>query len=119
MNRRMPALDPFVIAGPILVVVADVIVYVAVGKLGTKSSGKGGKYQPFTGGEEQIPARGTYQSELFVFAALFMVVEAFALILAGCFASPTNFYPLLFLAGGGGVILVVTWWLILVGGMRY
>jgi len=115
----MPALDPFVIAGPILVVVADVIVYVAVGKLGTKSSGKGGKYQPFTGGEEQIPTRGTYQSELFVFAALFMVVEAFALILAGCFASPTNFYPLLFLAGGGGVILVVTWWLILVGGMRY
>jgi len=115
---KMPALDPFVIAGPILVVVADIIVYVFVGKLGTKSSGKGGKYQPFTGGEEQIPVRGTYQSELFVFAALFMVVEAFALILAGSFASPTNFYPLLFLAGGGGVILVITWWLLVVGGMR-
>jgi hypothetical protein len=117
--EKMPALDPFVIAGPILIVVADIIVYIAVGKLGTKSSGKGGKYQPFTGGEEQIPARGTYQSELFVFAALFMVVEAFALILAGSFASPTNFYPLLFLVGGGGVILVVTWWLMIVGGMRY
>jgi NADH:ubiquinone oxidoreductase subunit 3 (subunit A) len=115
----MPTLDPFVIAGPVLIVVADIIVYVAVGKLGTKSSGTGGKYQPFTGGEEQIPARGTYQSELFVFAALFMVVEAFALILAGSFASPTNFYPLLFLAGGGGVILVVTWWLMLVGGVRF
>jgi len=114
----MTTLDPFVIAGPILVVVADIIVYVAVGKLGTKSSGKGGKYQPFTGGEEQIPARGTYESELFVFAALFMVVEAFALILAGSFASPTNLYPLLFLGGGGGVILVVTWWLLNVGGMR-
>jgi len=114
----MTTLDPFVIAGPILVVVADIIVYVAVGKLGTKSSGKGGKFQPFTGGEEQIPARGTYESELFVYAALFMVVEAFALILAGSFASPTNLYPLLFLGGGGGVILVVTWWLLNVGGMR-
>ena len=115
----MSVLDPFVIVGPILIVIADVIVYVAVGKLGTKSAGKGGKYQPFTGGEEQIPARGTYQSELFVFAALFMVVEAFALIVAGSFASPTNLYPLLFLGGGGGVIVIVTWWLLLVGGIRY
>ena len=114
----MPALDPMVVAGPIIIVVADIMVYVAVGKLGKKSSGKGGKYQPFTGGEEQIPARGTYQSELFVFAALFMVVEAFALILAGSFASTTNFYPLLFLAGGGGVIVIVTWWLLLVGKVR-
>jgi len=114
----MPALDPFVIAGPILIVVADIIVYVAVGKLGTKSSGKGNKYQPFTGGEEQIPVRGTYQSELFVFAALFMVVEAFALLVAGSFASPTNVYPLLFLAGGGGIIIIATWWLLIVGGMR-
>jgi len=114
----MPALDPFVIAGPILIVVADIIVYVAVGKLGTKSSGKGNKYQPFTGGEEQIPVRGTYQSELFVFAALFMVVEAFALLVAGSFASPTNLYPLLFLAGGGGIIIIATWWLLIVGGMR-
>lgn len=119
MTSKMSALDPFVIAGPVLIVIADVIVYVAVGKLGTKSAGKGGKYQPFTGGEEQIPARGTYQSELFVFAALFMVVEAFALIVAGSFASPTNLYPLLFLGGGGGVIVIVTWWLLLVGGMRY
>ena len=115
----MPTLDPFVIAGPILVVVADIIVYVAVGKLGKKSSGKGGKYQPFTGGEEQIPARGTYDTELFVFAALFMVVEAFALILAGSFASATNLYPLLFLGGGGGVILIITWWLMLVGKLRF
>lgn len=119
MTHAMAELDPFVIAGPVLIVVADIIVYVAVGKLGKKSSGKGGKFQPFTGGEEQIPARGTYQSELFVFAALFMVVEAFALLLAGSFASPTNFYPLLFLAGGGGVILIVTWWLMLAGGVRF
>ncbi len=115
----MPALDLMVIAGPLLVVIADLIVYLAVGKLGKRSSGKGNKYQPFTGGEEEIPPRGTYQSELFVFAALFMVVETFALLLAGSFTSPTNFYPLLFLAGGGGAILIVTWWLMIAGGVKF
>lgn len=102
-----------------LIVIADLIVYLAVGKLGRRSSGKGNKYQPFTGGEEEIPERGTYQSELFVFAALFMVVETFALLLAGSFASPTNLYPLLFLAGGGGAILIVTWWLMIAGGVKF
>ena len=115
----MTSLNPMVIGGPLLIVVADVIVYIAMGRLGKKSSGKGNKYQPFTGGEEQIPVRGTYQSELFVFAAIFMVVEAFALLLAGSFASPTNFYPLLFLGGGGGAILVVTWWLLIAGGVKF
>ena len=115
----MTTLDPMVIGGPLLIVVADLIVYIAVGKLGKKSSGKGNRYQPFTGGEEQIPVRGTYQSELFVFAAIFMVVEAFALLLAGSFASPTNFYPLLFLGGGGGAILIVTWWLLIAGGVKF
>jgi hypothetical protein len=47
-----------------------------------------------------------------------MVVEAFALLVAGSFASPTNLYPLLFLAGGGGIIIIATWWLLIVGGMR-
>ena len=115
----MAALNPMIIGGPLLIVIADLIVYVAVGKLGTRSSGKGNKFQPFTGGEEQIPVRGTYQSELFVFAAIFMVVEAFALLLAGSFASPTNFYPLLFLSGGGGAILIVTWWLLVAGGVKF
>jgi len=115
----MTTLNLLVIAGPLLIFVADMIVYIAVGRLGKRSSGKGNKYQPFTGGEEEIPVRGTYQSELFVFAAIFMVVEAFALLLAGSFASQTNFYPLLFLCGGGGAILVVTWWLLVTGGVRF
>ena len=115
----MTTLDLLVIGGPLLIVVVDLIVYIAVGRLGKRSSGKSNKYQPFTGGEEQIPVRGTYQSELFVFAAIFMVVEAFALLLAGSFASPTNFYPLLFLGGGGGAILIITWWLLVAGGVRF
>lgn len=114
----MTALDIMVIAGPLLIIISDVIIYLLVGRLGKRSFGKGNKYQPFTGGEEDIAPRGTYQSELFVFAALFMVVEAFALLLAGSFASPTYFYPLLFLAGGGAVVLIVTWWLMIVGGLK-
>ena len=72
----MVSTDIDIILAPLLIVVADIIIYVLVGRLGKRSSGKGVKYEPFTGGEEDIPKRGLYQSELFVFAALFMVVEA-------------------------------------------
>lgn len=115
----MSTFDTMVIAGPLIIIITDLIIYLLVGKLGKRSSGTGVKYQPFTGGEEDVAPRGTYQSELFVFAALFMVVEAFALLLAGSFESPTNFYPLLFLTGGGGVVLLVIWWLMTVGGLSY
>jgi len=112
----MVSTDIDIILAPLLIVIADIIIYVLVGRLGKRSSGKGVKYEPFTGGEEDIPKRGLYQSELFVFAALFMVVEAFALLLAGSFAASTNYYPLLFLVGGSGVIMLSIWWFIIVGG---
>ena len=112
----MASIDVDIILAPLLIVVADIIIYVLVGRLGKRSSGKGVKYEPFTGGEEDIPTRGLYQSELFVFAALFMVVEAFALLLAGSFAASSNYYPLLFLIGGSGVIMLSIWWFIVVGG---
>jgi len=112
------SVDVDIIIAPLLIVVADIIIYILVGRLGKRSSGKGVKYEPFTGGEEDIPRRGLYQSELFVFAALFMVVEAFALLLAGSFAATTNYYPLLFLIGGSGVIMLTVWWFIVVGGGR-
>ncbi len=105
-----------VILVPVLVVVADVVVYLAVGLLGKRSSGSGPKYEPFTGGEEQVPSRGLYQSGLFVFAVLFMVVESFALLLAGSYLSPSNYYPLLYLTGGTGAIFLVTLWFMRVGG---
>jgi len=114
----MATLDMMVVAGPLLIVITDLIIYLLVAKGGRRSSGKGAKYEPFTGGEEDIAPRGVYQSELFVFAALFMVVDAFALLLAGSFQSPTNYYPLLFLAGGSGVVLVVIWWLMIAGGLN-
>jgi len=114
----MTALDIMTVGGPFLIIAADLIIYLLVGRFGKRSSGKGDKYQPFTGGEEEIAPRGTYSSELFVYATLFMIAEAFALLLAGSFAATSYFYPLLFLAGGSGVILVVTWWLMIVGGLK-
>jgi NADH:ubiquinone oxidoreductase subunit 3 (subunit A) len=115
----MASLDIDIILAPILIVVADVIVYLVIGRMGKRSSGKGVKYEPFTGGEKGIPSRGLYQSELFVFAMLFMVVEAFALLLAGSYSAASNYYPLLFLVGGSGVIVLTVWWFIIVGGGRF
>lgn len=110
-------MDPLdALIGPVVIVLVDVIVFALVGRLGTKSSGKGVKYQPFTGGESELPSRGLYQSNLFVFSALFIVVEAFALLLAGSFLAPSSFYPFLFLLGGSSVIMTVVWWLSAVGG---
>jgi NADH:ubiquinone oxidoreductase subunit 3 (subunit A) len=111
--------DQNIIIAPLLIVVADVLVYLLVSTWGKRSRGTGIKYQPFSGGEETTPARGLYRSELFVFAVLFLIVEAFALILASSFEATSNFYPLLFLAGGSGVVLIVTWWFMLVGGGEF
>jgi NADH:ubiquinone oxidoreductase subunit 3 (subunit A) len=104
------------IVGPLVIVAVDIVVFVLVGRLGKRSSGKGTKFRPFSGGEESVPARGLYQSSLFVFAALFLIVEAFALLLAGSFAAPDMYYPLLFLAGGGSVLTLTTWWFLFAGG---
>ena len=110
-------MDPLdALIGPVIMILADVIVFSAMGRLGKKSTGKGVKYQPFTGGESAVPSRGLYQSSLFAFAALFIVVEAFALLLAGSFLAPSSFYPFLFLLGGSSVITSVVWWLSAVGG---
>ncbi len=108
-----------IILGPIIIVLADLLVFTLVGRLGSRSKGKGVKYEPFAGGESSIPSRGLYQSDLFIFAALFLVVEAFALLLAGSFAATSAFYPLLFLAGGGGAVTVIVWWYLLVGGGEF
>ena len=117
MRRQLAfSLDLDIIVAPLLVVLADVIIYTVVGRLGKRSRGTGSKFEPFTGGEESVPKRGLYQSELFVFAALFMVAEAFALILAGSYFSPSSYYPLLFLLGGSAVIMLTIWWFLSQGG---
>jgi NADH:ubiquinone oxidoreductase subunit 3 (subunit A) len=107
---------PDFLLGPVIVIVADIVVLALVGRLGSKSKGKGIKFQPFTGGQEPVAARGTYQSSLFVFAILFLVVEAFALLLAGSYFASAPFYPILFLAGGGAVLTFTIWWFLYVGG---
>jgi hypothetical protein len=100
----------------VAIIAVDFIIYIAVGRLGKRSSGKGVKFEPFMGGETDIPKRGVYQSELFIFAMLFMIVEAFAVLLAGSFFALNNFYPLLFLLGGSAVIMLTVWWFLIVGG---
>jgi NADH:ubiquinone oxidoreductase subunit 3 (subunit A) len=102
--------------GPVIIVVADIVAFLLVGRLGRRSSGTGIKYQPFAGGEESVPHRGLYQSSLFVFAALFLVVETFALILAGSFEAAGAYYPLLFLLGGGSVVVIAVVWFLSAGG---
>jgi NADH:ubiquinone oxidoreductase subunit 3 (subunit A) len=108
-----------VLLGPIIIVLADLLVFTLVSRLGKRTEGKGTKFKPFSGGEESVPVRGLYQSSLFVFAALFLVVEAFALILAGSFAAPGIYYPILLLVGGGSILTVITWWFLYVGGGEF
>lgn len=107
------------VLAPLLIVAADIVVFLLVGRLGKRTTGEGTKFKPFTGGEKNIPTRGTYQSNLFIFAVLFMVVEAFALLLASSFESPTHYYPALFLIGGSGVITLTVWWYIVAGGGEF
>ena len=105
-----------VILGPLIIIVADLVAFLLVGRLGKRTRGQGVKYEPFSGGEKSVAPRGLYQSSLFVFAALFLVVEAFALILASSFESSGWFYPFLFLVGGGSVGLIAVYWFISAGG---
>jgi len=104
------------ILGPLIIIVVDLVAYMLVGSLGKRSRGQGVKYEPFSGGEKSVAPRGLYQSSLFVFAALFLVVEAFALILASSFEASGSFYPLLFLVGGGSVGTIAIYWFISSGG---
>ncbi len=105
--------------GPLLIIIADIVAFVLVGRLGKRARGKGVKYEPFAGGEQSVPARGLYQSSLFIFAALFLVVETFALILASSFEAPSSYYPLLFLVGGGSVMTFTVLWFLSVGGGKF
>jgi len=104
------------ILGPLIIIAVDLIAFLIVGRLGKRTSGKGAKYEPFSGGEKSVPARGLYQSSLFVFAALFLVAEAFALMLASSFEASSAFYPLLFLIGGGCVGTITIYWFMSSGG---
>jgi NADH:ubiquinone oxidoreductase subunit 3 (subunit A) len=105
--------------GPLIIVVVDLIAFLLVGRLGRRTKGRGIKYEPFSGGEPAVPSRGLYQSSLFIFAALFLVVETFALILGGSFEAPSSYYPFLFLIGGGSVVIFSVMWFLTVGGGKF
>lgn len=109
--------DPLL--GPVIIAAVDILVFLLVGRLGRRTKGTGAKYEPFSGGEGSVPPRGVYQSSLFIFAALFLVVETFALLLAGSFEAGSSYYPLLFLLGGGSVMTISVVWFLTAGGGRF
>jgi hypothetical protein len=101
---------------PLLVGLANLLVYRGLGRLGRASEGHGVKFEPFTGGEAQVPSRGVYESELFVFAALFIVFEVFALLLATAIGAAERTMPILFLIGGSAMLLTTVHWFLGAGG---
>jgi NADH:ubiquinone oxidoreductase subunit 3 (subunit A) len=98
------------------VIVASMGFYILVGRLGKTTEGRGAKYAPFTGGEDIPASRGKYHSDLFVYAALFMVFEVFGLLLASAITSLNLIWPLVFTATGGIAILVILIWFVQTGG---
>ena len=99
-----------------VVVLASLGFYLIAGRLGKSTQGSGQKYAPFTGGEEIPPARGKYHSELFVYAALFMVFEVFALLLASAVRASDPVWPLVFTAAGGITLFATMMWFVQTGG---
>ncbi len=106
------------IFGIVLIILCNLSVYIMVGIVSKRSAGNSPKFDPFMGGEENIPPRGHYRSELFVFAVLFLVAESYALILVGSYLSLNVYNVLLYLLGGAAVILISIWWLVTAGGVR-
>ncbi len=112
------AIDPNSIVAIAVVIVASMGFYVLAGRLGKSSQGSGTKYSPFTGGEELPQSRGRYHSELFVYAALFMVFEVFALLLASAIGSTNALWPLIFTATGAITLFAAVLWFAETGGSQ-
>lgn len=112
------ALDEASILAIAVVIIASLGFYLLSGRLGRSSKGSGIKYEPFTGGEEIPHGRGKYYSELFVYAALFMVFEVVALLLASASKSSTAFWPMIFTATGGIGLFAIIIWFVQTGGSQ-
>jgi NADH:ubiquinone oxidoreductase subunit 3 (subunit A) len=103
--------------GVILSVVIFVFAfYFLVGKLGKITTGKGVKFDAFSGGEELPPERGKYHSELFVYAALFVAFEVIGLLIASSIAARGLVWQLLFTLAGGFSLFVLMVWFVGTGG---
>lgn len=102
----------------VTVILASMALYLLAGRLGRSTHGSGVKYSPFTGGEELTQSRGKYHSELFVYAALFVAFEVFALLLASAVHSTGNLWPLVFTAAGGLSLFVAVIWFVGTGGSQ-
>ena len=98
------------------VIIFVLVFYFAVGRLGKVSTGRGPKFDAFSGGEELPPERGKYHSELFVYAALFVAFEVIGLLLASSITAHGLLWPLLFTLAGGLSLFVLMVWFVGTGG---
>jgi len=110
-----------IISTDLIAVIWSVILFVLafyflLGRLGKVSTGKGTKFDAFSGGEELPPERGKYHSELFVYAALFVAFEEVGLLLASSVAARGFLWPLLFTLAGGFSLFVLMVWFVGTGG---
>jgi NADH:ubiquinone oxidoreductase subunit 3 (subunit A) len=108
--------DLIVVAVLAVVVFVVLLLYYLAGFFGRTTHGEGPKYEAFSGGEEIPPARGKYHSELFVYAALFVVFEVVTLLVAGSLRLHSYLWPLSFVVAGGISLTVVMLWFIGTGG---
>jgi len=107
----------FDLFGVILSVIVFVLAfYFLVGRLGRVSTGRGAKFDAFSGGEELPPERGKYHSELFVYAALFVAFEVVGLLIASSIAARGLIWQLLFTLAGGFSLFVLMIWFVGTGG---
>ncbi|MGA3405492.1 MAG: hypothetical protein ABSD49_07170 [Candidatus Bathyarchaeia archaeon] len=107
----------FDLVGVILSVIVFVLAfYFLVGRLGRVSTGRGPKFDAFSGGEELPPERGKYHSELFVYAALFVAFEVVGLLIASSIAARGLIWQLLFTLAGGFSLFVLMIWFVGTGG---
>ena len=98
------------------VIVFVFVIYVIAGKIGKVSTGKGTKFEAFSGGEELPPERGKYHSELFVYAVLFVAFDVVGMLLASSIAAGDILWVFLFTLSGGFSLFVLMLWFVNTGG---
>ncbi len=113
-----PPVELSTVVAVVTVIFASMAFYLLAGRMGRSSQGSGYKYAPFTGGEELPQSRGKYHSELFVYAALFVAFEVFALLLASAIRAADIIWPLVFTAAGGICLFVAVIWFVGTGGSQ-
>ena len=98
------------------VIIFVFVFYIIAGRIGKVSTGKGTKFEAFSGGEELPPERGKYHSELFVYAVLFVAFDVVGMLLASSITADDILWPFLFTLSGGFSLFILMLWFVNTGG---